>query len=177
MTEQNKPSIRHALARKGVSFIEVMAGLVLVSILFIPTFGILSASGRIWYQFEGGHAAIANRQMAMQEIDRRLSSGTKIESYLADEFVFSDKAGAKHRIFRRQRETANGRFVFDLVQESATGANQSEILAENIGAFRVTLISKSPKGGELLELRIENVIDPKVATNRNASSRRVWKRA
>jgi Tfp pilus assembly protein PilW len=177
MIAQSKTSTRPARTRKGVSFIEVMAGLVLVSILFVPTFGILSASGRVWYQFEGGHAATTNRQMAMQEIDRRLSSATKIESYLVDEFVFADKTGAKHRILRRQRTAANGQFVFDLVQEPASGAGQTETLAENIGVFRVTLISKSPKGGELLELRIENIVDPKVTTNRNVSSRRVWKRA
>lgn len=163
--------------RNGASFIEVMAGLVLVSILFVPMFGILSASGRIWSQFESGHGASANRQMAMQEIDRRLRSAKQVDSYGIDTIVYVDGTGGKNRILRQERKRPNGQLVYDLVSESLTGSSQQEILAEDIGLFRITQVRKSPVVGELLEIRIENVADPRNSTPRRQSSRYVWKRA
>lgn len=165
------------LRRRAASLIEVMAGMVLVSILFTPVFGILSASSRIWQQFESGHGATSNRQMAMQEIDRRLSTAKAIESYRADEFTYQDGAGVKKRVFRKQRVKPNGTSVFDLVCESTSPTQQPEILAEDIGAIRVTQIATTPAAGELLEIRLENVVNPKVSTPRKHSSRLAWKRA
>lgn len=166
----------HRSRRNGFSFIEVMAGLVLVSILYVPMFGILSASGRIWSQFESGHGAAANRQMAMQEIDRRLRKAKQIDSYRVDEIVYLDSTNIKHRIRRKQRLKQNGQLVFDLVREFATGAGQSEILAEDIGLLRISLIAQTPVAGELLEIRIDNIIDPKISSPRTHSSKLLWKR-
>ncbi len=163
--------------RNGASFIEVMAGLVLVSILFVPMFGILAASGRIWGQFEGGHGATANRQMAMQEIDRRLRSAKQVDSFSADQLVYLDGLGVKNRIMRKQRLKQNGQLVYDLVRESVTGNAQTEVLAEDIGLLRISLVSQSPAAGELLEIRIENIVDARISTPRRHSSRYVWKRA
>ena len=165
------------LRRQAASFIEVMAGMVLVSILFTPVFGILSASSRIWQQFESGHGGTSNRQMAMQEIDRRLSTAKAIESYRADEFTYQDGAGIKKRVFRKPRVKQNGTTVFDLVCESSSPTPQTEILAEDIGVIRVTQIAMTPAAGELLEIRLDNVINPKVVTPRTHSSRLAWKRA
>ncbi len=165
------------LRRRGSSFIEVMAGMVLVSVLFTPVFGILSASSRIWQQFESGHGSTSNRQMAMQEIDRRLSSAKAIESYRADEFTYQDGAGIKKRVFRKQRVKQNGTSVFDLVCESSSPTPQSEILAEDIGVIRVAQLATTPAAGELLEIRLESVVNPKVTTPRKHSSRLTWKRA
>ena len=89
--------------RNGTSFIEVIAGLVLVSILFVPVSGILIASIKIWRQFEGGHGAAANRQMAMQEIDRRLRTASKVDSYSAQQLVYLDSTGVKNRITRDRK--------------------------------------------------------------------------
>ena len=163
--------------RNGASFIEVMAGLVLVSILFVPLFGILSASSRIWGQFEGGHGATANRQMAMQEIDRRLRSAKQVDSYATDQLVYVNGSGVKSRITRKQRLKQNGQLVYDLVCEPVTGNVQTEVLAEDIGLLRVSLVGQTPTAGELLEIRIENIAVARISTPRRHSSRYVWKRA
>ena len=154
-----------------------MAGLVLVSILFVPVSGILIASIKIWRQFEGGHGAAANRQMAMQEIDRRLRTATLVDSYSAEQLVYLDSSGVKNRITRMQRIRPNGQLVFDLVRESITGVSQTEVLAEDIGLLRITLVGKTALAGELLEIRIEITVDPTISTPRRHSSRYVWKRA
>jgi type II secretory pathway component PulJ len=167
---------RHQNQRQGASFIEVMAGLVLVSILFVPMFGILSACSRIWRQFESGHGATANRQMAIQEIDRRLRSAKQLESYSTETMVYLDNAGAKNQITRKQRLKPNGQLVYDLVRESLTGPAQTEVLAEEIGNLRIAMIRQTPAAGELLEIRIENSTGT-VTTPRSHSSRYVWKRA
>lgn len=163
--------------RRGASLIEVMAGLVLVSILFVPMLGILSACGRIWNQFESGHGASANRQMAMQEIDRRLRTAKQVDSFAADAIVYLDGLGVKNRIARKQRLKPNGLLVYDLVREPLTGNGPIEILAEDVGLLKVALVGQTPVAGQLIEIRIENVVDPRIVTPRQHSSRYVWKPA
>ncbi len=163
--------------RFGASFIEVMAGLVLVAILFVPLYGILTACTRIWRQFEGGHGTTANRQMAMQECERRLRSAKLLESYDAQSIVYVDVSGVKNRIAIKQRMKPNGLGVFDLVRETLSGAPQTEVLAEDIGTLSVALVRQTPAAGQLLEIRLENVVVPGVTTPRRHSSRYVWKRA
>ena len=59
---------------------EVIAGMTLMTMLMVPTMGLLTASARIWRQFESGHGSVAVRQATIQDIGNRIDGAIAVVS-------------------------------------------------------------------------------------------------
>jgi hypothetical protein len=159
--------------RAGASLLEVLAGTTLAAILLPTTFGVLAASQRIWSQFESGRDATSNRQIAIQDLDQRLALATKIVKYGDAILIYVDVDGKQHSI--DARPSAVSRSGFDLYD---TVDGNAQVIAEGVGAFSVRQ-QQVNAAGELVELRIENELDPNrktLARSTTHSSRLVWVR-
>jgi hypothetical protein len=150
--------------RRGLSLMEVIAGLVLTTLLLVPMIGLLRASGQIWRQFESGHGAVTVRQTAIQEIQRRIEGATRLVAANRTQLRFQGPAGDNQRIYQA------GTNVF------WQHAGQNDLIADGVGTiqFRQVANGGSPGQGDLVEVRVANVARSNVANG--SSIGLVWLR-
>jgi hypothetical protein len=132
---------------------EVIAGMALLTILMVPTIGLLTASGRIWRQYEVGHGSIAARQSTIQEIRNRLDGAIRILSASGTQVRFQGKAGDNQRLYQR------GNQIF------WQHAGRTDLIGEGVGTLRFRQLARgrTPIQGELLEIRLQNASGSNVA--------------
>lgn len=150
--------------RSGLSLMEVIAGLVLTTLLLVPMIGLLRASGQIWRQFESGHGAVTLRQTAIQEIQRRVDGATRLVAANRTQLRFQGSAGDNQRIYQA------GTSVF------WQHAGQNDLIAEGVGPiqFRQVAAGGSPDRGDLVEVRVANAAGANLANG--ASIGLLWLR-
>lgn len=143
---------------------EVVIGLTLVTMLLVPVVGLMSASARIWRQFEGGHGSVASRQIAVQEIGTRLRNASQVLSLSRNRIRFRASAGDVQQIFQRGSQ----------VYWQHAGTN--DLIADGVGALQLTQVNRgsSPLLGEILEIQVQNVPQSGVANSVSRCS--VWVR-
>ena len=141
---------------------EVIAGMALVTILLVPMVGLMTASGRIWRQFESGHESIAARQATIQEISNRLDGAIRVISVTGTQISYQGKAGDYQRLY------LTGNQVF------WQHAGQTDLIGEGVGTLRFRQLSRgpSPIQGELVEIQLQNLNGSNVADA--ASTCLVW---
>jgi hypothetical protein len=139
--------------RNGLSLMEVIAGLVLTTLLLVPMLGLLRASSQIWRQFESGHGAIAVRQSAIQEIKRRVDGGTRLVAANRTQLRFQGPVGDNQRIY----QTGNRIFW--------QHAGLNDLIAEGVGPIQFRQVSSggSQAQGDLVEIRVANLAGTNIA--------------
>lgn len=132
---------------------EVIAGMALMTILMVPMTGLLTASGRIWRQFESGHGSIAARQSTIQEIGSRLDGAIRVLSISGTQIRFQGKAGDTQRLYLRRNQ------IF------WEHAGQTDLIGEGVGTLRFRQLARGANAiqGELLEIRLQNASGSNVA--------------
>lgn len=151
-------------SRRGISLIEVILGLILVTMLMVPMVGLMSASGRIWRQFESGHGNIASRQIAIQEIGKRLRNASQVLSISSRQIRFRSVLGDVQRIVQRGNQ----------VYWQHAGAD--DLIADGIGGLQMRQVARSgsPLLGEVIEVQVQNAPRSGVANIQSTSS--IWVR-
>ena len=139
--------------RNGLSLMEVIAGLVLTTLLLIPMLGLLRASGQIWRQFESGHGAVTVRQSAIQEIKRRVDGATRLVAANRTQLRFQGPAGDNQRVY----QTGNQVFW--------QHAGLNDLIADGVGPIQFRQVSGggSPAQGDLVEIRVANLSGTNIA--------------
>jgi hypothetical protein len=139
--------------RHGSSLMEVIAGISLMTILMVPMTGLLTASGRIWRQFESGHGSVAARQATIQEIGLRLDGAVRVLSTTRTQIRFRAKAGDNQRLFQR------GTQIF------WEHAGQTDLVGEGVGTLRFRQVARgtNPIQGELVEIQLQNAAGSNVS--------------
>lgn len=132
---------------------EVIAGMALMTILMVPMTGLLTASGRIWRQFESGHGSIAARQSTIQEIGNRLDGAIRVLSVSGTQIQFQGRAGDNQRLYQR------GNQIF------WQHAGLTDLVGEGVGTLQFRQVARGANAiqGELLEIRLQNVGGSNVA--------------
>jgi len=132
--------------RRGNSLMEVIAGVSLMTLLMVPMTGLLTASGRIWRQFESGHGSVAARQSTIQEIGNRLEGAIRVLSVRGTQLRFQGKAGDNQRLYQRGNQ---------IIWERA---GRTDLVGEGVGTLRFRQLARgtNPIQGELLEIRLQN---------------------
>ena len=132
---------------------EVIAGIALMTILMVPMTGLLTASSRIWRQFESGHGSIAARQSTIQEIGNRLDGAIRVLSISGTQLRFQGKAGDNQRLYQRG----------DQIYWQHAG--QTDLIGEGVGTLGFRQLARGANAiqGELLEIRLQNVSGSNVA--------------
>jgi hypothetical protein len=150
--------------RCGTTLIEVILGLILLTMLMVPMVGLMTASGRIWRQFESGHGSVAARQIATQEIGNKLRNASQVLSVSNRQIRFRSTLGDVQTIFQR------GSQVF--WQHSGS----RDLIADGIGALQLRQVARggSPLLGEIIEIRLQNPPRSGVANTQSIHS--VWVR-
>lgn len=141
---------------------EVIAGMTLMTMLMVPTLGLLTASARIWRQFESGHDSVAMRQSTIQDVASRLDGAIRILSNAGTQIQYQAIAGDTQRLYQR------GNQIF------WEHAGRTDLIGDGIGAlsFRQYLRGSTAMQGEVVEIRLQNATGSNVA---NAiSSSLVW---
>ena len=153
-----------ATSRRGTSLMEVVAGLTLMTLLIVPMTGLLSASARLWRQFESGHGSVSNRQTAVLAISDRLRGASKILAISNRQVRFQSEAGDAQRIYQSRDQ------IF------WEHAGRTDLVSENVGGLQMRQIAsgRTPSEGSLLEIRVQNTANSGVANT--ASSALVWVR-
>lgn len=151
-----------SMVRRATSLIEVILGLILVTMLMVPAVGLMSASARIWRQFESGHGSVASRQIAMQEIGSKLRNASQVLSLSNRQIRFRSVLGDVQTITQRGSQV--------LWQH----AGASDLIADGIGTLRLRRVARSgtPLHGEVIEIRVQNPPRSGVANSQSTSS--VW---
>ncbi len=132
--------------RRGSSLMEVIAGVALMTILMVPMTGLLTASGRIWRQFESGHGSVAVRQSTILEIGNRLDGAIRVLSASGTQLRFQGKAGDNQRLYQRG------------IQIFWEHAGRTDLVGEGVGTLRFRQVARGANTiqGELLEIRLQN---------------------
>jgi hypothetical protein len=143
--------------RRGTSLMEVIAGMTLMALLMVPTVGLLTASTRIWRQFETGHGSVAVRQATIQDISQRLEGATRVLSVSGAQLRFRGMAGDNQRLYQRGNQV--------LWQH----AGRNDLIGEGVGALRFRQIQRGPSAlqGELIEVRLDNVAGSNIANTQS----------
>ena len=139
--------------RRGSSLMEVIAGVALMTILMVPMTGLLTASARIWRQFESGHGSIAARQSTIQEIGNRIDGSIRVLSISGTQIRFQGKAGDNQRLYQSGNQI--------LWQH----AGRTDLIGEGVGTLQFRQMARGANAiqGELLEIRLQNVGGSNVA--------------
>lgn len=133
--------------RTAASLLEVIAGLTLMTLLLVPMIGIMSASVRVWRQFESGHDAVAIRQSAMTTLTGRLQDAVDVVSVANRSIRVRSSSGEIQRFFQSGSQLICQR------------GSVREVLAEGIGTleFRSLPTGLSPQSGHLIQVRLNNM--------------------
>ncbi len=125
---------------------EVIAGITLMTMLMVPTMGLLTASARIWRQFESGHGSVAARQATIQDIGNRVDGAIAVVSASGTQMRFRAKAGDNQRVYQ------SGTQVF------WEHGGRADLIGEAVGSlsFRRLLQGPTSLQGELVEVRLQN---------------------
>ncbi len=154
-----QPRRRQINRRSGMSLMEVIAGLTLLTLLCVPMIGLLTSSARLWRQYESGHGSVSHRQTAMQELIARLQNSSRLLSISNTQLRFQSQQGDTQRVFFNR-----GTLYWD-------HAGTRDILAENVGSVRFRRVANggSPQLGTLIEVQLQNGSGAGVANARSSS--------
>ncbi len=132
--------------RKATSLLEVIAGLTLMTLLMIPMVGVMSASTRIWRQFESGHDAVAVRQSAIATLAARLRNAVDVISVSSRSIRVRSSSGEI-----QQFSQSGSQLIYQ-------HGSVREVLAEGIGTleFQSVPTGLSPQAGQLIRVRLSN---------------------
>lgn len=124
-----------------------------MTILMVPMTGLLTASGRIWRQFESGHGSVAARQSTIQEIGIRLDGAIRVLAVRGTQIRFQGRAGDNQRLYQSGNQ---------ILWEHA---GRTDLIGEGVGTLQFRQLARGSNAiqGELLEIRLQNVAGSNVA--------------
>ncbi len=151
---------RRYLKRRGMSLVEVIVSVGLMTMLLVPMVSMMKASHSVWSHFNIQHRSGSDRASVVRYMTRTLGNATEILNQSTTTVRFRNTSGVVETIRQSGSQIIHERF------------GRSDVIAENIGAIRFDRLQSfsQPFEGTLLRVQVISGTD---ASNASRSGE-VW---
>ena len=138
-----------ALARRGLTLVEVIASISLMTLLMIPMFAVLKSSSQVWGHFNSSHISGADRINVVNYLASTLDNATAITEVKTNRLTIVNAAGRPESVYQ------SGVNIF---RSTDAGA---QILAANVGTLQFTRlpVETSTTTGSLIQISLTGNAD------------------